>query len=171
MELYALSQLLILMAASLVLSSPTSLPVEARTSTIGGSLGDGYYRVSNDNNITNLVSFIPIAEVPHHPATTADANRRMALEERALGKDEYPRCTSWTLNADDTLNAQECLRNAAQSELEWRKDHWAFVSTAYGQTLDLPLMTLCSAKLVGLWLMLVLIQITSFVLLPLIIWS
>jgi hypothetical protein len=174
MKLYVLSQLAILIAPSLVLSIPTSPPA----STIGGSLGDGYYRVSNVNNITNLVNFIPLAEIPHLKVIKGNANAstplgKKDLEARALQKRGYATCTSWTLNADDTLNAQACLRNAAQSELEWKTNHWAFVSIpCIGQPLDLLLITLLySAKLVGRWHTVVLIRTTLFAPLSLIIWS
>ncbi|KAK1980174.1 hypothetical protein LZ30DRAFT_782938 [Colletotrichum cereale] len=100
------------------------MPTASQLDVRSAPAGDGYYHVTPNDDGTSTTSFVPLADILNVTGITARDVTPSA--PGSLQKRDGVTCTRIELNVDDTLNSQQCLRNAADNERSWGKGHWAF---------------------------------------------
>ncbi|KFY08945.1 hypothetical protein V492_05756 [Pseudogymnoascus sp. VKM F-4246] len=127
--LSAISTLVVLIiAATPALSTPATsrLGIDVRSAPTG----DGYYKVSTNNDGSYSTTFTSIADLNITPVegsvtSTSTPSGTSSLQERDI-PDNNLVCAHVHLDTDDTLAAQACLRAAADKEGHWDEGHFAF---------------------------------------------
>ncbi|KFY34548.1 hypothetical protein V494_06682 [Pseudogymnoascus sp. VKM F-4513 (FW-928)] len=125
--------ILSLLVVTIIAATPTlSMPAAPDVDVRSAPAGDGYYKVSPNSDGTFSTTFTSPADLDFTPVdngnttTGSTPSARSSLQERFGDDVSRVYCQDAVLNADDTLNAQACLRAAADKEKNWEDKNWAF---------------------------------------------